>query len=97
LRERNLSEVELAAETDRSPGVLLGSGYIAGGAIAGIIIAIISAGLPDTDAKITKWATDNNQFFKGDYADLLALLPFVALVVYLYIVGKREGRKKRAI
>ena len=95
LRERNLSEVELAAETDRSPGVLLGSGYIAGGAIAGIIIAIISAGLPDIDAKITKWA-GTNPFFAGVNSDWLALLPFAALVVYLYIVGKREGGKKRA-
>jgi len=92
LRERNLSEVELAAETDRSPGVLLGSGYIAGGAIAGIIIAIISAGLPDVDAKITKWA-DTNPFFAGANSDWLALLPFAALVAYLYIVGKREGKK----
>jgi hypothetical protein len=96
LREQSLSEVELTAETDRSPGVLLGSGYIAGGAIAGILIAIISAGTPNVDAAITKWATANNPFFEGANADWLALLPFAALVVYLYFVGKRDGGKKRA-
>ena len=42
---RNLSEDELVAEGDKSPGVLMASGYIAGGAIAGIIIAFL-AGVP---------------------------------------------------
>ncbi|MDQ3283337.1 MAG: oligopeptide transporter, OPT family, partial [Acidobacteriota bacterium] len=40
---RNLSEEQLVAEGDKSPGVLMASGYIAGGAIAGIIIAILAA------------------------------------------------------
>ena len=35
-RHKNLSEMELTAEGDKSPGVLLASGYIAGGAITGI-------------------------------------------------------------
>src|SRR5690242_6344360 len=34
LAHRNLTEEELTAEGDKSPGVLLASGYIAGGAIA---------------------------------------------------------------
>ena len=37
-----LSEEELAADADRSPGVLCASGYIAGGAIAGIVIAVLA-------------------------------------------------------
>jgi uncharacterized oligopeptide transporter (OPT) family protein len=45
LAGRNMSEDELVAEGDKSPGVLLASGYIAGGAIAGIIIAFL-AGVP---------------------------------------------------
>ena len=40
-RQVTLSEEELVAESDKSPGVLLASGYIAGGAIAGIIVALI--------------------------------------------------------
>jgi hypothetical protein len=49
-RHANLTEEQLTAEGDKSPGVLLASGYIAGGAIAGILIAFI-AGLADANAK----------------------------------------------
>lgn len=94
LRQHKLDEAELAAEGDKSPGVLLGSGYIAGGAIAGIIIAFIQGGLGDVDAAITKWAEAGNPFYTGPNSDWLALLPFAALVVYLYIKGK--STKKRA-
>jgi len=94
LRAHNLDEAELAAEGDRSPGVLLGSGYIAGGTIAGIIIAFIQGGLTKVDEKITNWAEHHNWFYQGPNADWLALLPFAALVAYLYIVGKREGKKR---
>src|SRR5438270_9115562 len=45
-RHAQLSEEQLVAEGDKSPGVLLSSGYIAGGAIAGIAIAF-AAGLAD--------------------------------------------------
>ena len=43
--DSNLTEDQLVAEGDKSPGVLMASGYIAGGAIAGIIIAFL-AGVP---------------------------------------------------
>src|SRR5438045_5008280 len=38
----NLTAEQLTAEGDKSPGVLLASGYIAGGAIAGILIAFMA-------------------------------------------------------
>jgi hypothetical protein len=88
LREHNLDEAQLAAEGDKSPGVLLASGYIAGGAIAGIIIAFMAGGLPWIDTRITKWAEASNPFFSGPNADWLALLPFVALAAFLYFVGR---------
>ena len=44
-RGANLTEEQLTAEGDKSPGVLMASGYIAGGAIAGILIAFM-AGVP---------------------------------------------------
>ena len=75
------------AETDKSPGVLLASGYIAGGAIAGILIAFIAGALPKVDGDITKWA-ETNPFFAGANSDLLALVPFAALTVLLYAVGR---------
>ena len=56
--------------------------------IAGIIIAIIAGGLGTVDAKITDWAVAHNRFFEGPNSDLLALLPFAALTVFLYLVGR---------
>jgi len=71
---------------------LLASGYIAGGAIAGIVIAFVAGVLTTLDARLTKWATASNPFFSGPNADWLALLPFVALAVLLYLVGIRKAR-----
>jgi putative OPT family oligopeptide transporter len=84
LRAHRLNEDQLAAEADRSPGVLLASGYIAGGAIAGIIIAVVQGALTHFDARLTAWATAHNPFFAGPNADWLALLPFAALALFLY-------------
>src|SRR5438874_1353009 len=58
---KNLSEEQLVAEGDKSPGVLMASGYIAGGAIAGILIAFL-AGLPSLEGlnnKIDLWSKAN--------------------------------------
>jgi hypothetical protein len=88
LRGEVLDEVELAADSDRSPGVLLASGYIAGGALAGIIIAFMAGSLGNIDAALTNWATARNPFFAGPYSDWLALLPFAALCGYLFLVAR---------
>jgi putative OPT family oligopeptide transporter len=42
LARRNLSEEQIIAETDKSNGVLIASGYIAGAAVAGILFAIFA-------------------------------------------------------
>jgi hypothetical protein len=83
-----LSEERLQAESDRSSGVLLASGYIAGGAIAGIIIAFMAGVLDQADAKLAEWARANNPFFEGPYADLLALIPFSILAIFLWMVAR---------
>jgi len=93
LRHEKWSEEELSAESDKSPGVLLASGYIAGGAIAGIVIAFIAGALPHLDATLTNWA-GSNPFFAGPHSDALALIPFVALTALLYLVGKGGAGKK---
>jgi putative OPT family oligopeptide transporter len=87
LLARGLSEERIAAESDRSPGVLLASGYIAGGAIAGIVIAFMAGVLEPVDAVLTRWASAHNPLFAGPRADLLALLPFAALVLLLVLTG----------
>jgi putative OPT family oligopeptide transporter len=88
---RGLDEAAIAAEADRSPGVLLASGYIAGGAIAGILIAFLAGALEPVDRVLEAWATAHNPFFSGPRADLLALLPFLALAGYLLLVGIRRS------
>ncbi|HEX8290635.1 MAG TPA: oligopeptide transporter, OPT family [Pyrinomonadaceae bacterium] len=89
LAGRNMTEDELVAEGDKSPGVLMASGYIAGGAIAGIIIAFLAAapwfaGFNKSMEAFGK----NNPFHTGDWSDALGVIPFVLLAVLLYAVGR---------
>jgi hypothetical protein len=44
-----------------------------------------------------KWAEAHNPFFDGPRADLLSMLPFAALCVLLYLVGREVWfRPKRS-
>jgi putative OPT family oligopeptide transporter len=88
-----LNDEELQAAGDRSSGTLLASGYIAGGALAGIVIAITAGVLTDFDTKMTKWAEAANPFFAGASADLLSILPYAALIVLLYWVGREKAQR----
>jgi putative OPT family oligopeptide transporter len=88
-RGLSLTEEQLTAEGDKSPGVLMASGYIAGGAIAGILIAFM-AGVPfmaGFNDKLDKMAA-SNPFASGGHADLLSCIPFALLVLLLYLVGR---------
>ena len=96
LAHKNLTEDQLQAEGDKSPGVLMASGYIAGGAIAGIIIAFLAGVMEKTDASISKWANTSNPFFSGPNADALSLIPFALLTLFLLAVGREmllSGKK----
>jgi putative OPT family oligopeptide transporter len=94
-----MTEEQLVAEGDKSSGVLLASGYIAGGTLAGVIFAFLNLSDPIL-AKLKgweEWSTAHNPFFNGDYSDILGLIPFVILTVLLYIVGRGwlfAGRKR---
>ena len=99
LEDKNLTEEQIIAETDKSNGVLVASGYIAGAAVAGILFAIF-AFLPSLSAiqnDFGKWAKESNPFWAGPNADWLGMIPFVILTVVLYFVGREwflAGRKK---
>jgi uncharacterized oligopeptide transporter (OPT) family protein len=88
----SLNGEELQAAGDRSSGTLLASGYIAGGALAGIIIAITAGVLTDFDNAMNRWAEAFNPFFAGGNADVLSLLPYVLICVLLYWVGREKAK-----
>jgi putative OPT family oligopeptide transporter len=87
---QKLTEEQMAAETDKSPGVLLASGYIAGATLAGVIFAFLN--LKESIATWLKgfeeWALHNNPFFEGPNSDVLGMIPFLLLTILLYLVGR---------
>ena len=85
---KEMSEEEFVAETDKSPGVLMASGYIAGGALASVFIAFFAGAWKERSDLIEHWSRDNNPFFAGPWADVLSLLPFLVLMIILYLVGR---------
>ena len=89
LAHRKLSAEQLSADADRSPGVLCASGYIAGGAIAGIIFAIIAGAMEGIERYFTG-LSQSNPFVNGPYANLLALIPFALLITFLYFVAREK-------
>jgi len=97
-RGKILSPEELTAEGDKSGGVLLASGYIAGGALAGIIIAFMALvpALAAFSRHVEEWSTAHNPFFHGPNANLLAVIPFTVLAVLLYLVGRDRLFASRA-
>ncbi len=99
LARQNLSEEEIIAETDKSNGVLLASGYVAGGSVAGILVAIFafSLALKNLQDNFGEWAATSNPFFDGVNSDWLGLIPFWILAIILYYVGREmflTGKKK---
>jgi putative OPT family oligopeptide transporter len=88
---KDLTEDQLLAEGDKSPGVLMASGYIAGGAIAGIIIAFL-AGVPSMAGfnQAVDAFGERNPFRTGASSDLLAMIPFILLMLVLYLTGREK-------
>ncbi|MFZ6674436.1 OPT family oligopeptide transporter [Undibacterium sp. Xuan67W] len=87
---KNLTEEEKQAAGDSSSGVLLSSGYIAGGALAGIVIAFSAGILTNFDKSLNDWATVNNPFFEGINANALSMIPYALIVLLLYYVAREK-------
>jgi uncharacterized oligopeptide transporter (OPT) family protein len=98
---RNYTEEQLVAEGDKSSGVLLASGYIAGAALAGVIYAFLNV---KEDIRTwlggwEAWATENNPLFAGPSSSVWAMIPFLLLALLLYAVGREwllAGRRPDA-
>ena len=87
---RDLPEAEQFAEGDKGPGVLLASGYIAGGALAGIVIAFTSGVMTHFNQWLETTSSAHNPFYAGVSSNWLALIPFILLAVLLW----RKGLEK---
>ena len=61
---------------------------IAGGALAAVFIAFFAGLWKDQSDQVEHWSRDHNPFFNGSWADLLSLLPFLVLMIILYLVGR---------
>ena len=72
------------AESDSSPGVLLSSGFIAGGAIAGMVLAIVAGANEDFSNGLGKVG---DAIHLGG-SDLASLMAFALLAGFLYQVGR---------
>src|SRR5262249_55206698 len=96
LEHLHLGEDQLNAEADKSSGVLMASGYIAGGALAAIIIAFMAEVMTKVDTRLNNWSTAHNPFYAGPSADWLALIPFAVLIVILYMAGREMILSSRA-
>jgi putative OPT family oligopeptide transporter len=88
-RWRGVSASE--AETETSPGVLLSSGYIAGGTLCGLLIGFLVMLLPPDYMK----AINYGQFFGKDWdentwAKIASVVGFVVLGLILLYVGSRK-------
>src|SRR5262249_767699 len=102
MKGRNLTEDQLVAETDKRPGVLMASGYIAGGAVSATVIAILPGvpkqGLANFNKAVEDWSTAHNPLFGEANGDLLSVIPFFILMLLLYLVGRevilKSGKAK---
>src|SRR5687767_7336872 len=97
-RNKELTEEEFVAETDKSAGVLMASGYIAGGALAAVFIAFFAGLWQEQSNLVEHWSRDHNPLFAGPWSNAMSLLPFLVLVVVLYLVGREvllAPRRKR--
>ena len=94
---QGLTEEELTAETDKSPGVLLSSGYIAGATLAGVIFAFLNLneGITARLVGFEQWAAQNNPFYEGPYANLGGMVPLLVITLVLYLVGREIIGKAR--
>ena len=99
LREHKLDEAALAAESDKSPGVLLASGYIAGGAIAGIVIAFVQGVTTKLDSSITTWATQPQSVLCRAQCRLAGLDPFPGADRSALLTGRQvpAGPEKQGV
>ncbi len=77
---------ESAAESEFSPGVLMASGLIAGGSIAGVLQALVSVAEADQKFDLSRY------FPLAHNENVWPFLPFLGMAAALYFVGARKEK-----
>jgi putative OPT family oligopeptide transporter len=82
---RAQAEIDAIARTESSPGVLLASGYIAGGSLAGVLIAFLEF----TPKEFREGVLDQAENIKDTWLDspMPAIVIFAVLIASLVVVG----------
>lgn len=60
----------------------------AGGAMAGIVIAVVSGAMVELDQRLTAWSSVNNPLFSGPHSAVLSMIPFAVICILLYLTGR---------
>ncbi len=92
---RARAEIEAIRKSETSPGVLLASGYIAGGSLAGVVVAFLEFSqelknsLLRVGDAVTQWGKEAifSTPFVFDRADAVAVGVFALLIAFLVAVG----------
>ena len=66
-------------------GTLIASGFIAGGALMGVVSAILK--FANVDLYLSDWA--------ASYGEAVAIVPFIGLIVYMIIASMKDGKSSR--
>lgn len=95
-RLRGVSASE--AETETSPGVLMSSGYIAGGTLCGLLLGFLVMAVNYFSAEWILKALNLGQWFGKEYADgeavsakVVSVVAFLVLAGILLVVGTRKS------
>jgi uncharacterized oligopeptide transporter (OPT) family protein len=87
-RWRGVSTSEAATET--SPGVLLSSGYIAGGTLCGLLLGFATMPIFLGTAAMSKLALMSDEYLKSDAGKIVGLIAFGVLGAILFRVGTQK-------
>jgi putative OPT family oligopeptide transporter len=77
-----------ASEAEFSPGVLMSSGFIAGAAIMGVILAAVTGAGWDQSINLSEYIGHLSE------ADWFAMIPFAFIMYLLYRVGTKDSNNK---
>jgi putative OPT family oligopeptide transporter len=77
------------AETETSPGVLLSSGYIAGGTLCGLLIAFVS--ITGATKIFDLSGNFGEEYEESAGAKLIAVAVFLAMAVVLFVIGSKKS------